>query len=449
MTLRPSSVTCIPNASLPAYSIRTLTHSAFWPVRNTIVSRCGNALCIAHYTTTTTMKKSLLARAISGIALVVVPVIAVPGLVQAQQPIRIGATMSETGAYATQGVPARAGYLLCQKHVNAKGGILGRKIEFLIYDDKSDAKGAVGLYEKLIVEDKVDAVMGPYGSPITEAVAPVTEKHRKVMLTPLAATSSIWEQGRRYIFMQLPPSELFLAGLIDMASGNGLKTVALINEDSLFPKSAVKGTLDLIKKKGMVVIFHEEYAKGRSDFSDILRKVKAAKPDVLGVASSNLGDFIVVARQMKDLDINVKMFGNTGAVAEFHKELGKTAEFSYGLSAWEPSLPYPGVKEFVEAYQKEFNRPPSFHAAGAYAGCQLFMEAARRAGSLDSDKLREQLLTLKTRTIFADFAVDERGFQTANNGLFIQWQDGVKVVVWPDELAAGKLRFPTPPWSER
>ena len=395
------------------------------------------------------MRRKLLSLAISGIALVVAAVVAVPGLVQAQQPIRIGATMSMTGAYDTQGIPARNGYLLCQKHVNEKGGILGRKIEFLIYDDTSDTKTAPSLYEKLIAEDKVDAVMGPYGSPLTEAVAPVTEKHRKVMLTPLAATSSIWEKGRRYIFMQLPPSELFLAGLIDMASRNGLKTVALIIEDTLFPKSAAKGTIDLATKKGMDVVLHEEYAKGTKDFSAILVKVKAANPDVLGIASSVLGDFIVVARQMKELDVNVKMFGNTGAVVEFQQALGKTAEFAYGLSAWEPSLPYPGVKEFVEAYQKEFNRPPSFHAAGAYAGCQLFMEAARRAGSLDSDKLREELLKLKTKTIFSDFAVDERGFQIANNGLFIQWQDGVKVVVWPDELATGKPRFPTPAWSQR
>jgi branched-chain amino acid transport system substrate-binding protein len=368
---------------------------------------------------------------------------------EAQQPIRIGATMSETGAYSTQGVPARNGYLLCQKHVNEKGGILGRKIEFLIFDDRSDGKTAASLYEKLIVEDKVDAVMGPYGSPLTEAVAPVTEKHRKVMLTPLAATTSIWEQGRRYIFMQLAPSELFLAGLIDIGARNGLKTVALITEDTIFPKSAAKGTIDFAKKKGMDVVIHEEYAKGNKDFSAILAKVKAANPDVLGIASANLSDYIIVARRMKELDINVKMFGNTSAVAEFQQELGKTAEFAYGTSAWEPSLPYPGVKEFVEAYQKEFNKPPSFHAAGAYAGCQLFMEAARLAGSLDSDKLREQLLKLKTRTIFADYAVDARGFQTANKGLYVQWQDGKKVVVWPDELASAKPRFPTPPWSQR
>jgi branched-chain amino acid transport system substrate-binding protein len=310
------------------------------------------------------------------IAVVVAAVVGVPGLVQAQQPIRVGATMSVTGAYNTQGVPARNGYLLCQKHINEQGGLLGRQVEFVIYDDTSDTKIAPSLYEKLIVEDKVDAVMGPYGSLITEAVAPVTEKHRKVMLTPLAATSSIWEQGRRYIFMVLPPAERFLAGLVDLASHNGLKTVALISEATLFPKAAVKGTIDLAKKKGMDVVLHEEYAKGRSDFSEMLSKVQAANPDVLGVVSANLADYIVLARQMRELDINVKMFGTAAAVAEFQEALGKTAEFAYGLSAWEPSLPNPGVKEFVEAYQTEFNRAPSFHAARAYASRQLFMEAA-------------------------------------------------------------------------
>jgi branched-chain amino acid transport system substrate-binding protein len=368
---------------------------------------------------------------------------------EAQQPIRIGATMSETGSWATQGIPGRNGYLLCRKHVNAKGGLLGRKVEFLIYDDKSEPKTAVSLYEKLIVEDKVDAVMGPYGSSNTEPVASVTEKYKKVHVSPLAATTSIWEKGRRYIFMQLPPAELFLGGLIDIAARNGLKTVAIIEEDSLFPKAVGKGAVELAKKKGMQVVLHETYAKGTKDFSAILAKVKAAHADVLGMAASALGAQIVVGRQMKEQDVNVKMFGIAQAVAEFQQELGKTAEFVYGLSAWEPSLPNPGIKEFVEAYQKEFNKAPSYHAAGSYGACQIFMEAARRAGSLDSEKLREQLLNLKTKTIFSDYAVDERGYQTVNKGLFIQWQDGKKVVVWPDGLASAKPRFPTPPWSRR
>ena len=379
----------------------------------------------------------------------IVALVGAPAPSHAQQPIRIGASMSQTGNLATQGGPARNGYLLCQKDINAKGGILGRNIEFLIYDDKSDPKLASELYEKLITEDKVDAVMGPYGSTHTEAVAPVTEKHRMIHVSPLAATTSIWEKGRRYIFMVLPPAELFLAGVVDIGARNGLKRIAIIEEDALFPKAAGKGAVELAKTKGMEVVLHETYAKGTKDFSALLAKMKAANTEVLGIAASSLGDFIVIARQMKEQDFNVKMFGNTGAVVEFQQELGKAAEYAYGLSAWEPSLPNPGIKEFVAAYEKDFDKAPSFHAAGAYGACQIFMEAARLAGSLDSDKLRDQLLKLKMKTVFSDYAVDERGYQTANKGLFVQWQEGKKVVVWPDELASVKARLPTPHWSNR
>ena len=130
-------------------------------------------------------------------------------------------------------------------------------------------------------------------------------------------------------------------------------------------------------------------------------------------------------------------------------ECASDAEFVYSGSFWEAGLPNPGNQEFVAAYQKEFNRAPAVQSANAYAGCQLFVEAVRRAGNLDSDKLHEVLLALKTKTVLGDFAVDERGFQVGHKAITIQWQDGKQVVVWPDELASGKPRFPTPPWSER
>ena len=112
----------------------------------------------------------------------------------AQQPIRVGVSLSLTGKqYSVQGGYGREGYLLCQKHLNAQGGLLGRPVELVIYDDESDEKTAGRLYEKLITEDKVDAILGPYGTAITEAVADIPDKHRKVMVAANAATSSIWD----------------------------------------------------------------------------------------------------------------------------------------------------------------------------------------------------------------------------------------------------------------
>ncbi len=384
------------------------------------------------------------------IIIVVIAVIIVTTFNRGEEPpVRIGATMSQTGAYSTQGVAARNGYLLCQEHINEKGGVLGRKIEFLIYDDRSDSGLAPELYEKLITEDKVDAVMGPYGSTLTEAVAPVTEKHSMVQISPLAATTSIWEQGREYLFMVLPPAELFLTGLVEMAYDKGLTKIAVIHEDELFPSAAGSGAVEHAREKGMDVVLYETYPTGTTDFTHLLARVKESGAEVLGMAASPLDDFITVVRQMKELDVNVKMFGTSGAVQQFQDELGEAAEYAYGLSAWEPSLPYPGIDEFTESYREKFNIEPSFHAAGGYGSCMIFMEAIERAGTLDSEILRDKLLELETNTIFSHYAVDERGYQTANTGVFIQWQDGEKAVVWPEEFATAEPRFPTPRWSER
>ena len=378
-------------------------------------------------------------------------VLGAPWLGMAQQPIQIGASMALTGKYALQGGYGRDGYQLCQKHVNAQGGVLGRPIAFVIRDDASDEKTAVGVYEKLIVEDRVDAVLGPYSSPITDAVADVTEKHRKVLIAPMAGTTSLWEKGRKYLIMVISPVELTPEGFVDLAARFGLKTIAVLNEDGLVAKAAAKGAVELARKKNLDVVFSETYPKGTTDFSPLLNRVKAAKPEAFVIAAQLFSDLITMTRQMRDVDLNVKMLSSLpyGGLPDYQKRLEKSAEFVYSATFWEPSLPYPGNREFVTAYEKEFNRSAALQSANAYAGCQLFAEAARLAGNVDSDKLREAMVKLRTKTILGDFAIDERGFQTAQKAVTTQWQDGKQVILWPDEVAAGKPRFPTPPWSAR
>jgi branched-chain amino acid transport system substrate-binding protein len=370
---------------------------------------------------------------------------------EAQQvPIRIGASLSLTGTYAKPGTYQKEGYDVCADEVNAKGGLLGRKVEFVLYDDQSNPATGVKLYEKLITEDKVDAVMGPYSSPISEAVANVTEKYKKVMVSPLAATTSIFRKGRKYIFMVISPAEVYLEGLIDMAVKRGLKTVAIVNEDTLFAKASANGAAELAKKRGMQVVLQEAYPKGNTDFSGLLVKIKALNPDVIA-GGTYFDDAVAITRQMKELGVNPKMFGLTvgGDLPEFHDLLKQNAEYIYGATQWDESLPYPGQKEFVGAYTKRFKHEPSYHSAAGYAGCLLYVEAARRAGTLDADKVRDELLKLKTRTAFGDYAVDQDGFQIAHKMVMLQWQDGKRIIVWPDDLANGKPRFPTPPWNQR
>jgi branched-chain amino acid transport system substrate-binding protein len=368
----------------------------------------------------------------------------------AQAPIKIGASISLTGTYAKPGTYQKEGYELCAQEANDRGGLLGRKVEFVIYDDQSTPATGVRLYEKLITEDKVDAVMGPYSSPITEAVANVSEKYKKVMVSPLAATTSIFRKGRKYIFMVISPAEVYLEGLVDMAAKRGLKTIAIVNEDTLFTKSSAIGVADLAKKRGLQIVLQEAYPKGNTDFSALLTKIKAANPDVIA-ASTYFDDAVALTRQMKELNVNPKMYGVTvgGDLPEFYDLLKQNAEYIYGATQWEHTLPYPGQKEFYAAYKAKFNREPAYHSAAGYAGCVTYLEAVKRAGTLDADKVREALLKLEMRTMFGDYKVDADGFQLAHKMVMFQWQDGKKVTVWPDDLANGKVRYPTPPWNQR
>jgi branched-chain amino acid transport system substrate-binding protein len=383
---------------------------------------------------------------------------------EAQPPIRIGASLSKTGAYAALGQSQLRGYQLCVKHMNEKGGLLGRKVELVVEDDQSQPATAIRIYERLIAQEKVELVLSPFGSTMVEPVANVTEKHRMPMVAATGATTSIFKKGRRFIFMVQSPAEVYLEGFVELVARNGLKTIALINEDALFPHAAVKSASELAKKRGLRVVFAEAYPQGTSDFSAILTRVRAITPDAFG-AGTYFEDAVAITRQMKELNLNPKMYAVTVGVAlpRFYEELGRTAEFVYGPSQWEPELvtiragglipmarQFPGAREFVEAHTREYPGADLSYPTGAgYGGCQVLSEAVKRAGSLDREKIREAILKLNFNTVYGGFKVDQDGFQIAHKMVTVQWQDGKKVIVWPDELAPGKPRFPTPPWSQR
>ena len=242
------------------------------------------------------------------------------------------------------------------------------------------------------------------------------------------------------------------------------KSTARRNEDGLFPHAAVKGAAELARKRGLQVVFAEAYPKGDPDFPAILTRVRATTPDAFG-AAAYFDDAVAITRQTKELNLNPRMYAVTigSELPKFYAVLGRTAEFVYGPSQWEPELvtlragglipiarQYPGAREFVESYKKEFTGADlSPRSAAGYAGGQIFLEAVKRAGSLESEKVRDVILKMDLHTVFGAFKVDRDGFQIAHKVLMFQWQDGKKVIVWPEELAPSKARFPTPPWSQR
>ena len=261
-----------------------------------------------------------------------------------------------------------------------------------------------------------------------------------------------------------PPGEVYLEGLIDMAAKRGLRTVALVHEETSFPTEAARGAADLARKRGLEVVLLQAYPKQTVDFATLLAKVRAAAPDVLG-AATYFDDAVALTRQMRELNVTPKMYAVTigGALPRFYEALGRTAEFLYGPTSWEPDLvgvraggliplarQYPGSREFVEAHRKEYpGADPSYQTAAGYRGCQVLLEAVRRAGSLDRDRIRDVIAKLDVNTVFGPFRVDADGVQVGHKMLLFQWQDGKKVIVWPEELAPDRPRFPTPPWSQR
>ena len=404
------------------------------------------------------LTKVFTAAFLAALAWAIVPV------VEAQPPIRIGASLSQTGVYAVPGQNQLRGYRLCVKHLNEHGGVLGRKLELVVYDDASIPATAVRLYGKLITQDKVDLVLGPYSSPISDAVADVSEKYQMPMVAPIAAATEIYRKGRKFVFSMLPPAEVWHEGLVELAAARGLKSVAVINGDDLFQKAQAKGTVGLAKSKGLEVVFVATYPLGNRDFAAILSNVRATHADVLS-GGTRFDDAVAIIRGMKALNVNPQMVGLTVGVdtLKFYEALGRDAEFVYGVTAWLPELvelragglipiarQYPGAREFVESYRKEFpGADSSYHSAAGYGGCEILVEAIRRAGSLDNSKVREAILAIDRNTVFGRFKVDPDGIQIGHKMLLFQWQDGKKVIVWPEELAPGKPRFPTPPWSQR
>lgn len=386
------------------------------------------------------------------LALLLGMVLGFTSFVLAQPPITIGAAVSLSGRTAREGQNQVEGYRLWEMDVNARGGILGRPVKLVIYDDESEPATAVKLYEKLITSDKVDLVFGPYSSPIASAVSPVLEKYRYPSLMPGSAAADIWSRGFKNIFQIYSPAEFYFDGTVELMVKNGVTRVAVLSEATLFAKEAAEGAIKKLRLKGVEVVFREDYPRGATDLSPLLSKIKAIRPPVEAIiGGAYLPDSVLITRQTKELDINVKMlsFMVGAALLEFYKTLGKDAEFAFGPNQWETTLKTPGNREFVERYNKTFKRDPEYHSAGGYAAGQILEAAVKRVGSLDKDKLREALRTIEVETVFGKYKVDEAGLQVGHEMSTLQWQDGKKVTVHPTKYATAVERFPMPAWKSR
>ena len=366
--------------------------------------------------------------------------------------VLIGGAISQTGQYAEPAGRQVNSIKLWVDEVNGRGGLLGHKVVARLLDDKSDTQTAIKLYEKLITEDKVDLLLAPYSSGITEAVANVNERYKMPFVAYGAASTPIWEKGRRYIFNIVAVAEDYQKGAVHLAKQIGVKKIAIIGQDSLFPRQAGQGAKEWAKKLGVDVVLEENYPPKQTDFTALLQKIKAAGADAV-ISNSYFADAAAQLRQMRELNINFKLYSSTvgPGLPNFPEQLGPTAEYVLGFSQWEP-LPQvfklAGMKEYIDAYEKRFNEKPNYHAGGAYGALLVTEAAVKKAGSFDNEKLREVLATLDITTMYGRYKVDAKGMNS-HEGITFQILKGQRRVVWPEKFAETKAELPMPEWSKR
>ena len=268
----------------------------------------------------------------------------------------MGGTLSLSGRFA---VPVERIYNARKLYVdelNARGGLLGHSVELRILDDKSDKRTAIELYEKLITQDKVDLVLGPYSSGISDAVANVMERYKQPAL-PTGSSKAIWQRGRKYVFNYVAPAQNYQKGALHLAEQIGVKRIAIIGEGSLFGRQISEGALQWANKLDLKVVLLESYRKEQADFSNLLEKIKASGAEAV-FSNSYFADSVAQVRQLRKLNINVTIFAGTvgPAVPKFVEELGSAAEYVLGFSNWEPKpvLGHPGMVAFIENYERRY-----------------------------------------------------------------------------------------------
>ena len=368
----------------------------------------------------------------------------------AAEPIRVGVTASLTGDYSAPGSDLLEGLKMWAHDVNARGALLGREVEIVYYDDQSDPDTSARLYERLISDDKVDVLIGPYSSDVTLVASNVAEAHGLPMVSPSASATDIWSRGYRNIFQVATPADRYMDLLIESASNAGLTTIALAYAGSDFPRGVARGVRTRAAAAGMKLIFDEEYPEDSADFSDLVRRLKATRPDLV-IGGTYLEDSIALVREAKRQNFSPKALAFTvgPALVEFGDALGSDADGILGVVGWMRSGRVPMAYDFSFRYKEITGRNAGVHAAYGYAAGQVLEAAVRLADSTDSDAVRTQLREMKFGSLMGRYRVEDSGRQLEKETFVMQWQDGHRLLVLPKQFRDHEIIYPLKPWSER
>ena len=379
--------------------------------------------------------------------------------------IVLGAAVSLTGKYSTNGEHTKNGYELAVKRINDMGGVKvgGKSYKFkvLYYDDESNSKRAAQLAERLIKQDGVKYMLGPYSSGLTKAIAPITEENKIPMVEANGASRSLFTKGYKYLFAVLSPANQYLEVAIDLAvEKNGGKPVRIAQafEQDAFSQDVRLGILDAAKRTGSKIIIDDKLPKELNDMAATLAKVKAVKPDVLVVSGHSKGALTAI-RQISEMKVDVPMLAMTHCDAsKLAKQHGDKSEFALCASQWHKTLTYKdkffgtGIK-YDKDFTKAYGYAPPYQAAESSAALLVFKDAFERANSFDTKKVRDALAKTNMQTFYGNVKFGSGGQNTAKPMVLFQvmCKSGKceNVVVAPTKWASAELIHPIPAWSKR
>jgi len=379
--------------------------------------------------------------------------------------IILGAAVSLTGKYSTNGKHTQNGYNLAVERINSMGGVKvgGKtyKFDIIYYDDESNSGRAAQLAERLIKQDGVHYMLGPYSSGLTKAIAPITEENKIPMVEANGASRSLFTKGYKYLFAVLSAANQYLEVAIDLAveknGGNPIK-IAMAFEQDAFSQDVRIGVVAAAKRTGSKIIIDDKLPKELNDMAATLAKVKVTKPDVLVVSGHSKGALTAI-RQIAEMKVDVKMLAMTHCDAsKLAKQHGRYSEYALCAAQWHKSLSYKddffgdGMK-FDKDFNAKYGYAPPYQAAESAAALLVWKDAFERANSLDKDKVRDALAKTDMQTFYGNIKFSPSGQNIAKPMVLFQVRcEGDKCenkVVAPTKWASAKLVHPIPKWSER
>lgn len=371
--------------------------------------------------------------------------------------LKVGMPASLSGQFRVQGRQALTGLQAWAEDVNRAGGLItaGRssplQAQVHYYDDASSREQVRGVTERLIVNDRVDLLVGPYSSVLSQAAAAVAEEHQMVLWNQGGASDGIYEQGFRWLVGVLTPASEYLSGLGALVKevSPRAETLAIVRSSSgSFPKAVSEGAENSAVGLGFRVVQRREYSPHESDFSEVLAEVERARPDVL-LAVGRIQNDLALARQITQRNLSLGTAAVVAAaIQQFQDALGNAVEGFIGPSQWESSGEYavdygPAVRDVLSSLSRRGGQAPDYPMVQAYAGGLVAQRCLEEAGVPDQRALRVAASSLEFTTFYGRFKIDPvTGKQTGRPALIVQWQGGRKVVVWPPEQRQARLVYP-------